>query len=157
MSDEPDTYWVYNKGLAQHAYEGLGWSLGWFCYGLCRLGFPGVANRLVDRAIMLRRGNPGAVRAVGYLNGVEGRLALKRGRLMIEGRVGPIGPFADKCFFATYDIAARSPDRALHLIRRWEWDAIPETLQIVEGELDSEDLGAEGILWVSNGRAFYVD
>ena len=159
MAEEPEdeSYFVYEKGFLGHLLEAAGWLLGLICYRLARSGFVALAERWVDTAIVLKRGNLGAIRAVGYLNGLQGKLALRRGRLMIVGRIHSTGPFADKRFYATYDIAARSKDRALELIRRWEWDAIPDSLIVVEGELDHEDPGAEGILWISNGRTLYSE
>ena len=75
---------------------------------------------------------------------------------MISGRTGQAGPFPNSSFYATYHIAARNAARAMELIARWEWDAIPGSLKIENCELDLPDPGAEGILWVSNGRTFWT-
>lgn len=160
MSDDDGdalTYAVYSPSIFERFVSGAGWALGWACYWLARTGNSGLADRLVDRAVRFRRGNSGAIRAVGLINAQLGLQALRRGRLLIEGQVVDLGPFANRGFFATYDIATRSPERALKLIERWEWDALPGSLRIVEGELDSPDPGAEGILWVSDGRIFFAD
>lgn len=155
--DADETYWAYRKSIFGGLLGWVGWTLGWSCYALARVGMAEIAGRLVDAAIKLRRGNPGAIRTVGFLNGRKGRLALRRGRVLVEGQVHASGPFANQHFFAAYDVAARDAKRALQLIERWEWDAVPGSLKVIEAEFEADDFGAEGILWVSNGRTFFND
>ena len=124
-------------------------------YWLARAGFHRRADSLIDNVIVMRRANPGAIRAIGYLNGLQGWPAIRRGRLLIRGKIHETGPFANRDFFATYHVAAPNHARALQLVKRFEWDAIPESLSIEEGDLDHEDPGAEGVLWIAAGRTFF--
>lgn len=149
------TFWVYEKTVLGRLLEGFGWALGWGCYWLARAGLTRLADHWVDLAIILSRSNRGAIRTLGYLSGQRGRLAIRRGWVLVEGQIGPGGPFANKRFIARYDVAARDEASALSLIRRWEWDAVPESLRIEEAHLEWEDSGAEGILWAYPGRAFF--
>lgn len=150
-------YFVYEEPLIVRFLAVLGWALGWCCYWLARWRFEEAAERLLDTAIVMRRSNPGAIRAIGLLNGRRGLPARHRGRLLVHGKIHETGPFANKGFYANYDVAAPNKARALALIKRFEWDAIPESLEIEEGELDYPDDGAEGVLWIAPGRIFYSD
>lgn len=154
-SSEDAQYYVLEKSILVKIAELLGWLIGWVAYCVARAGFHDRADTIIDDAILLRRANPGAVKTIGYLNGKRGLPALRRGELMIHGLIGPEGPFANLGFYATYHVAAPNQMRALALIRRFEWDAIPESLEVAEGELDLPDHGAEGILWVMPGRTYY--
>jgi hypothetical protein len=150
-------YYVYEEPLIRKAIALVGWATGWVAYWLAHCGLADRAEALVDDAIMMRRANPGAIRAIGYLNGLRGLPALRRGRLIVHGKIHDRGPFANKHFFAAYDVAAPNKERALALIKRFEWDAIPGSLEIEEGELEYPDPGAEGVLWVAGGRTFYSE
>ena len=77
--------------------------------------------------------------------------------MIIHGKIHDTGPFANKAFYAIYDVAAPNKARAVALIKRFEWDAIPESLEIEEGELEYSDRGAEGVLWIAPGRSFYSE
>ena len=155
-SSEP-TYWKHQKSISVRLVEFFGWLLGWTTYWLARGGLTGNAEALIDHAIRLRRANEGAVRTIGYLNGRRGLPALRRGELMIHGKIANRGPFANLGFYSTYHVAAPNKMRALQLIRRFEWDAISDSVEIEEGELDLPDEGAEGVLWVAPGRTFYSE
>jgi hypothetical protein len=150
-------YYVYEEPLILKAVAIVGWAAGWVAYWLARFGLVDGAEALIDEAIMMRRANPGAIRAIGYLNGRRGLPALRRGRLIVQGKIHDRGPFANKGFFATYHVAAPNKARALALIKRFEWDAIPESLEIDDGELEYPDTGAEGVLWIAGGRCFYSE
>ncbi|HQV03677.1 MULTISPECIES: hypothetical protein [unclassified Novosphingobium] len=150
------TYRVFESTFFGRLAEAIGWALGWLCFAFARAGWTDLAERWVDVAILLRRSNRGAIRTVGYLNALRGRLAIKRGWVLVEGRTGPSGAFANKGFFARYEVAARNQACALALIKRWERDAIPGSLRIYEAHLDCDDSGAEGILWVYPGRSFFA-
>jgi hypothetical protein len=143
--------------LLRGLLSALGWLLGWACFWAVRLGSGHRAEGLIDAAIMMRRHNPGAIRAILQMNGRDGMPAHRRGRLLVTGRMHDSGPFANNGFYATYDVAAPTEARALALIRRFEWDALPQSLQIEEGTLDSPDWGAEGVLWVAPGRTFFTE
>jgi hypothetical protein len=156
-NEEDEVYYVYQDPIFIRALSLVGWALGWVCYWLARFGFVDKAEGLIDDAIHIRRANPGAVRAIGYLNGLRGLPAIRRGSLLVHGRIHDKGHFAGNGFYATYHVAAPNKARALALIKRFEWDAIPESIEIEEGELDYPDTGAEGILWVKPGRAFYSE
>ena len=150
-------YFVYEEPLIVKALAALGWMLGWCSYWLARWRFEGAAEGLIDSAIVMRRSNPGAIRAIGLLNGRRGFPAQRRGRLIIHGKIHDTGPFANKAFYAIYDVAAPNKARAVALIKRFEWDALPESLEIEEGELEYSDRGAEGVLWIAPGRSFYSE
>lgn len=156
MSGTEEEYHVFEPTLLGHVMSGAGYCLGWLAYVFARFRFFEWSEALVDDAILLRRANPGAIRAIGIKSGYDGHPAQFRGRLLIHGRIGPDGPFAGNGFFATYHVAAPNKARALMLIRRFEWDAIPESLEIDDGELDIPDPGAEGVLWIQPGRSFYA-
>ncbi|HEY0414526.1 MAG TPA: hypothetical protein VGD66_15435 [Allosphingosinicella sp.] len=155
---EPEevSWWVYEESLLRKLASGAGWLLGWGCFWAVGLGLRDPVDGAIDLAIVLRRHNRGAIRAIGRLNAHRGLRALRRGRLLVTGRIHETGPFAHKGFYATYDVAAPNKARALALIRRFEWDALPESLEIDEGELDQFDPGAEGVLWVAPGRTFFT-
>ena len=157
QSDPDPEYYVYREPLTIRIVAVLGWFVGWLAYWLARMGYEEKADALIDDSMMMRRGNQGAVRAIGYLNGQRGLSAIYRGRLMVHGKIRDRGPFANRGFYATYDVAAPNKARALALIRRFEWDAVPESLEIEEGNLDHPDLGAEGVLWIAKGRTFYSE
>lgn len=155
-TDESDeAFWVYGKTPLGRLLEGLGWIWGWGSYLAARIGLRSIAEGMVDTAIVLRRSNRGAIRAAGYMNGLDGKLAVRRGWVLVEGLVGPVGPFANMGFFARHDVAARDEARALQLISRWERDVVPGSLKIAEAELNTDDSGAEGVLWVYPGRAYF--
>ena len=159
IEDYPDEVrgYVYQEPFIIRIISIVGWLLGWATYWLARWGFTEKAEALIDDAIVMRRANLGVVRAIGYLNGLRGLPAIRRGRLIIHGKIHETGPFANKGFFATYDVAAPNKARALALINRFEWDAIPESLEVEEGDLEYPDEGAEGVLWVAPGRSFYSE
>jgi hypothetical protein len=156
-SEDDAEYYVYEESLLVKLIAAAGWLVGWTAYWLAKAGCIERAESLIDNAIVMRRANPGAIRAIGYLNGRRGLRARHRGALMIHGRIHDAGPFANKGFFATYHVAAPNKMRALALIKRFEWDAIPESLEIEDGELDLPDEGAEGVLWVAPGRTFHSE
>ena len=150
-------YRVYYPGLAERVGRIIGWTMGWGCYWTARCGLPAIAEKFVDTSIALRRGNSGAVRTIGCLNGKAGRLALRRGKFLIDGQVGPHGPFAGKRFVAGYVVAARDESRALHLIRRFESDALITSLSLEKVDWWGSYAGAEGVLEAPENRFFYVD
>ena len=155
--DSETRYYVYQESIVIRLLSWVGWLLGWLTYWMARAGHTEKAESLIDDAIVMRRANPGAIRAIGYLNGRRGLRAIRRGQLIIHGRIGGKGPFANRGFFATYHVAAPNKMRALALVKRFEWNAIPESLEVDEGELEFPDEGAEGVLWVQGGRAFYSE
>jgi hypothetical protein len=162
IEDDPEPsgdvrWYVFTPSIAERLSSASGWLLGWASYALTRLGLDGPAERAADRAIHLQRHSRGAVRTLGWLAARRGRLAGRRGQLIVEGRVGDRGRFAGRGFFATYVVAAFNEQRALDLIRRFERDAIPSSLRIDSGELDEPDSGVEGVLYVHPGRTFFLE
>ncbi|MBC7987560.1 MAG: hypothetical protein H7X93_12975 [Sphingomonadaceae bacterium] len=149
--------WAYRRTILEHMARALGSATGWLAYAFARCGWSDLSGRLADRAIGLCREGQGAIRAIGFNAGRMGRVAGRRGQLFVHGRVRDGRRFGGHGFYATYHVAAFNKVRALTLIRRFERDAVPETLEIDSGELDQDDTNAEGVLWIKRGRTFYSD